>query len=82
MGGDVIGKFIYFWAFIIGVIIFGKVFGFMNDTKTTVIILIASAIVYVVWIVGRNKASQRREAQEAENRKNTIKVKGQGNKRR
>ena len=61
MSGDIIGKFIYFWAFIIGVIVFGKLLGFMNDTKTTVIILIAAALVYVVWTVGRSKAKQRNE---------------------
>ena len=55
MGGGVIGKFIYFWAFMIGVIVFGRLFGFMNDTKTTVIILIAAALIYVVWLVGRAK---------------------------
>ncbi|MDD4200844.1 MAG: hypothetical protein PHS19_05580 [Eubacteriales bacterium] len=82
MGGDIIGKFIYFWAFIIGVIIFGRIFGFMNDTKTAIIVLIASSIVYLVWVIGRSKAAQRREERENENRKNTIKVKGQGNKRR
>ena len=46
MSGGVIGKFIYFWAFMIGVIIFGKIFGFMNDTKTSVIILVAAAVIY------------------------------------
>ena len=61
MSGDFIGKFIYFWAFIIGVIIFGKIFGYMNDTKTSIIILIAAAVVYIVWTVGRSKAKQRNE---------------------
>ena len=61
MSGDFIGKFIYFWAFIIGVIVFGKIFGYMNDTKTSIIILVAAAIAYIVWTVGRSKGKQRRE---------------------
>ncbi len=61
MNGGVIGKFIYFWAFMIGVIVFGKIFGFMNDTKTSIIVLVAAAIIYIVWTIGRSKAAQRNE---------------------
>ena len=64
MDGGIIGKIIYFWAFMIGVIIFGKLFGFMNDTKTTIMILVAAALVYIVWTVGRSLAARRREEQE------------------
>lgn len=82
MGGGIIGKIIYFWAFIIGVIVFGRIFGFMNDTKTSIIILIAAAIVYVVWVVGREKAAQRREEKEWQAKQAQLKNKGKGNKRR
>ena len=61
MNGGVIGKFIYFWAFMIGVIVFGKIFGFMNDTKTSIIVLVAAAIIFIVWTIGRSKAAQRNE---------------------
>lgn len=61
MSGDIIGKFIYFWAFIVGVIVFGKIFGYMNDTKTSIIILVAAAIAYIIWTVGRSKGKRRRE---------------------
>ena len=64
MDGGIISKIIYFWAFMIGVIIFGKLFGFMNDTKTTIMILVAAALVYIVWTVGRSLAARRREEQE------------------
>ena len=57
MNGGIIGTIIYFWAFIIGVIIFGKIFGYMNDTKTAIMVLIAAAIVFIVWIVGRKMAA-------------------------
>ena len=61
MSGEFISKLIYFWAFIIGVIVFGKIFGYMNDTKTAIIVLIAAAIAYIIWTVGRSKGKQRRE---------------------
>ena len=61
MGEGFIGKLIYFWAFMIGVVVFGKLFGYMNDTKTAVIVLIAAAIAFVIWNVGRSKAKQRNE---------------------
>ena len=81
MSGGIIGKILYFWAFIIGVIIFGKIFGYMNDTKTAIIILIAAALVYVVWTVGRSLAARRREEQEWEAKQAQM-AKKKGNKRR
>ena len=63
MNGNIIGTFIYFWAFMIGVI---RVFGLMTDTKTTVIIMIGAAIAFVVWTIGRAKAGQRRQEREAQ----------------
>ena len=81
MTGGVIGKIIYFWAFIIGVIIFGKIFGFMNDTKTSIMILVAAALVYVVWTLGRTLAARRREEQEWQAQQAQL-AKKKGNKRR
>ena len=81
MSGGIIGKIIYFWAFIIGVIIFGKIFGFMNDTKTSVIILVAAALVYIVWTVGRTMAARRREEQAWQAQQAQL-AKKKGNKRR
>ncbi|MBQ6496174.1 MAG: hypothetical protein IJI74_03270 [Firmicutes bacterium] len=66
MGNGVIGKFIYFWAFMIGVVIFGKFFGFMNDTRTAIMILVGAALIFVVWTLGRYKAQQKREEREYE----------------
>lgn len=63
MNGGIIGKFIYFWSFMIGVIVFGRIFGFMTDTKTSIVILVAAALVYIVWVIGRDRAAKRREAQ-------------------
>ncbi len=64
--GDILGRFVGFWAFILGVLIFGKLLGFMEDGRTTIIILIASAGVYLVWSIGRSKARAKRGQKEWE----------------
>ena len=56
-----IGKIILFWIFMVGALFFARVLGFDGDTKTTVIFLIACALIYVVWVVGRVMAQRRRE---------------------
>ena len=58
-----IGKIILFWIFMIGAMFFARVLGFTGDTRTTVIYMIACAIVYVVWVVARAMAKRRRERQ-------------------
>ncbi len=55
-----IGKIILFWIFMIGALFFARILGFSGDTKTTVIFLIACAIIYVVWIVARELGKRRR----------------------
>ena len=59
-----IGKIILFWIFMIGALFFARILGFEGDTKTTVIFLIACALIYVVWVAGRVMAKKRREEQE------------------
>ena len=59
-----IGKIILFWIFMIGALFFAHILGFDGDTRTTVIFLIACALIYVVWVVGRMMAKRRREEQE------------------
>ena len=61
MGSGIIGKIIYFWIFIIGGLFFARVFGFASDDKTLVIILIAIAIVYIVFQVFRTLGQRKRE---------------------
>ena len=61
MFDGVIGKIILFWVFILGAMFFARVLGFTDDTRTTVIYLIACALIYVVWVVGRTMAKRRRE---------------------
>ncbi len=84
MNSNVIGKFISFWAFIIGVLVFGKIIGramgsgFMETSRSTIIVLVASAIVFIVWTVARSAASRRKAEREEQQRQ----MKGRGNKRR
>ena len=59
-----IGKIILFWIFMIGALFFARILGFEGDTKTTVMFLIACALIYVVWVVGRMMAARRRENEE------------------
>ena len=59
-----IGKIILFWMFMIGAMFFARVLGLTGDTKSTVIFMIACALVYVVWVIGRVMAAKRREEQD------------------
>lgn len=61
MFDGVLGKIIFFWVFMIGAMFFARFLGFTDDTKTTVIYLIACALVYVVWVAARTMAKRRRE---------------------
>lgn len=81
MDNGILTKFIQFWAFMLGVAIFGRLFGFLNDSKQTVMILIAAALVFVVWELGRAKAARRREEQEYEQQQKSMR-KGSKNKKR
>lgn len=81
MSGDIIGKLIYFWAFMIGVVVFGKIFGYMNDTKTAITVFIAASLVYIVWTVGRSKAKRRSEEKAWEAQQANIAAKQKKKKR-
>ncbi|MBR0127741.1 MAG: hypothetical protein IJL99_05710 [Firmicutes bacterium] len=82
MENGILMKFITFWAFMIGVAVFGRIFGFLDDTRHSVIILVAAALIFVVWELGRSKARQRREEQEYEEQQRSIsKGSGKRNKR-
>ena len=66
MNPKLISEVLYFWMFMLGVLIFGRVFGGMRDTKSMVIILVAAALVYVVWRVARAKGRAKRAEREFE----------------
>ena len=82
MENGILMKFLTFWAFMIGVAVFGRIFGVLDDTSHSVIILVAAALIFVVWELGRSKARQRREEQEYEEQQRSIsKGSGKRNKR-
>lgn len=76
MGNGVIGKIIYFWIYMIAVVIFAKIAGVMENTGTAVIVLIAAAIIYIVWNVARYMGKKKREEREEDSRQASIKSKG------
>ena len=55
-----IGKFLYFWMFIIGALIILKFTGYADDNRTMVITLAAIALVYIVWNVFREMGKKRK----------------------
>lgn len=61
MFDGVIGKIIQFWLFMIGAAFILKLLGYAEDSKTTIIYLLACAAAYVVWVLGRTMARKRRE---------------------
>ena len=81
MDNNILMKFVSFWAFMLGVAIFGRIFGFLNDTRQSVIILIAAALIFVVWELGRSKAKRRKEEQEYEAHQKSIRKGSKKNKR-
>ena len=60
MGNGVIGKILYFWIFILGGLFFAKVLGFAKDDKSTIVFLIAIALVYIVFKVFRTLRKKKR----------------------
>ncbi|MDO4176877.1 MAG: hypothetical protein Q4D99_05315 [Bacillota bacterium] len=60
MDSRIIGKIIYFWIFMLGVVLVGKLMGVMEDGRMTIIICIAAAILYIVWNVFRSLGKKKR----------------------
>ena len=63
--GGIVGKFLYFWIFMIGVLLFAKYLGHVDDGRHMVYVCIAAALVYIVFMVfralGRNKREEKAE---------------------
>ena len=80
MGNGLIGKFLYFWMFIIGALIILRVTGFAGDNRTMAVTLGAIAVVYIVWNVFR-EMGKKRKAEKAAAYKQPVK-KGASNKKK
>ena len=77
-----IGKIILFWVFMIGAMFFARVLGFSGDTKQTVIFLIACALIYLVWVIGRTMAKRKRENESYESARQAQSSRGGKGRRR
>ena len=78
MNSGLIGKFLYFWMFMIGALLILKFTGFSDDNKTMFVVLGAIAIVYIVWNVFRElgkKKKAEKAAYKAPVKKGTAKKK-------
>lgn len=80
MGNGLIGKFLYFWMFIIGALVILKFTGFAGDNRTMAIVLGAIALVYIVWNVFREMGKKKR-AEKAVAYKQPVR-KGSSNKKK
>lgn len=49
MRNGIIGKLIYYWIFILGILFMAKFFGFAESTSTMIIALVIGTLVYVGW---------------------------------
>lgn len=82
--GGIIGKILYFWIFMIGVVLFARYLGHIQDGKQMVYVCIAAALVYIVFQVfralGRNKREEKAEKKREANR--TPVHKGQAGKKK
>ena len=47
MGSGFIGKLIYFWIFILGVLFMAKVLGFAEHRSTMIMVLVVGSLLYV-----------------------------------
>ncbi|MCI8647170.1 MAG: hypothetical protein HFE76_10405 [Firmicutes bacterium] len=66
MGGGIIGKFIYFWIFLLGGLFIAKFLGIADTARNMAVLSLSLAIVYIGWNVlrakGQQKAAERKPA--------------------
>lgn len=55
MGNGILGKFIYFWIFLIGGLCAAKLFGIADTPGNMVVLSVSLAFIYVGWTFLRAK---------------------------
>lgn len=65
MGEGIIGKFIYFWIFLLGGLFIAKFLGIADTTGNMVVLSISLAFIYVGWTFLRAKSKKNAEQREA-----------------
>ncbi|MCQ4636393.1 hypothetical protein NE619_06600 [Anaerovorax odorimutans] len=66
MGDGVIGKFIYFWIFILGGLLIGKMVGLTNSAGNVVMLCICLTITYLGWLFIQSRLKRNAAARKAE----------------
>ena len=66
MGSSIIGKFVYFWIFILGGLVIGKIFGLTDTTGNVIMLCICLTITYVGWLFIQSRAKQKNAEKKAE----------------
>ena len=67
MGNGIIGKFLYFWIFVLGGCFIARVLGFADKDRSMIIFFVALALVYIVWNIARSLGRKKREESAAQN---------------
>lgn len=49
MGSGIIGKIIYYWIFILGILFMARIFGFADNSSTMIMALVVGTLVYLGW---------------------------------
>ncbi len=60
MDRNIISKIFNFWVFMLGGLLVGKLTGAIRDAKSTLILVFALAIVYLVWTLMKERGKHRR----------------------
>ena len=81
MGNGIIGKFLYYWIFIIGALVFAKVLNLFHSDKQLIWFLRAVSIVYIIWTVFRSLGNRKREEKKAAAAQPNVVHKGRNKKR-
>lgn len=81
MGNGIIGKILYFWIFILGALVFGKIFNIFHSDKQVIWFLIAVSLIYIVWTACRSRGKKKREEKQAANAQPNVVHKGRNKKR-
>ncbi|MEG2324237.1 MAG: hypothetical protein RSA73_06910 [Anaerovoracaceae bacterium] len=65
MNSEIIGKFLFFWVFVLGGMVMGKVFGLTKSTPSVIGLFICLAIMYVGFQLIRSNAKKKSAAKRA-----------------
>ena len=65
MGEGIIGKFVYYWIFLIAGLVFGRMFGLTDTTPDLIILCVSLTILYIGFMLIRSNAKKKAQAKRA-----------------